>query len=135
LIAGLLVGTVPLAPAIILLRRWYPDHYLDAGRPLRVIGGIVPGQRSDKLAFCFGLGIHLLSSGGLGIAFTAVADRMAGRGLVRRGILGAGLGTAQWLVGYYGFLRWYYPAQVEADPPWVAALTHAGFGAAVAVLT
>lgn len=135
MIAGLLAGTIPLPPSIMLLRRWYPSRYGDSRKPLRIIGRILPGERSDGSAFFAGMAIHLLVSAGLGAGFTAAVDRLAGRGLLRRSALGTALGTAQWLLTYYGFLSWYYPAQVEADPPWVAGVTHAGFGAAVAVIT
>jgi hypothetical protein len=126
---------IPLPPSIVLLRRWYPSRYGDPGMPLKIIGRILPGPRSDRSALVSGLAIHLLVSAALGACFTAVVDRMVGRGVARRAGLGAALGTAQWIVTYYGFLSWYYPAQLRADPPWVAASTHAGFGAAVAVIT
>ncbi len=126
---------IPLLPSIVLLRRWYPSRYGDPGKPLRIIGRILPGPRSDQSALVNGLAIHLLVSAVLGAGFTSVVDRVVGRGMARRAALGAALGTAQWLVTYYGFLSWYYPAQIRADPPWVAASTHAAFGAAVVVIT
>ena len=126
---------IPLPPSIVLLRRWYPSRYGDPGMPLKIIGRILPGPRSDRSALVSGLAIHLLVSAALGAGFTAVVDRAVGRSLARRAALGAALGTAQWVITYYGFLSWYYPAQVEADPTWVAGITHAGFGAAVGVIT
>jgi hypothetical protein len=134
-LAGLLVGVIPLPPSIILLRRWYPSRYGDPYQPLRIIGRILPKQQSDRSALISGFAIHLLVSAVLGAGFTTTVDRLAGRTFARRAALGAALGTAQWVVTYYGFLSWYYPAQLRADPPWVAASTHAGFGAAVAVIT
>jgi hypothetical protein len=135
LVAGLLAGTLPLPPSILLLSRFYPSRYADPLRPLRIIGGIVPGGRSARADILAGLALHLVTSATLGAAFTPIVDRYAGRPIARRALAGALLGTAQWVLSYYGFLKWYYPAQVEADPLWVAASTHAGFGAAVAVLT
>lgn len=126
---------IPLPPSILLLRRVYPDHYRDPYQPLRIIGRILPARQSDRSALFSGLAIHLLVSAVLGAAFTTTLDRSAARGFARRTALGAALGTAQWLVTYYGFLSWYYPAQLRADPLWVAASTHAGFGAAVAAIT
>gem|GEM_PF-5616272 len=126
---------IPLPPSILLLRRLYPDRYSDPYQPLRIIGRILPKQQSDRSAFINGLAIHLLVSAVLGAGFTTTIDRLAGRAFADRAALGAALGTAQWLVTCYGFLSWYYPAQLRADPPWVAACTHAGFGAAVAVIT
>jgi hypothetical protein len=126
---------IPLPPSILLLRRFYPDRYGDPYQPLRTIGRILPAPQSDRSALFNGLAIHLLVSAALGAGLTTTIDRVAARGIARRAALGAALGTAQWLVTYYGFLSWYYPAQLRADPPWVAASTHAGFGAAVAVIT
>lgn len=129
------MGTVPLPPTIAILRRFYPEQYGDPLKPIRIIGGIVPGRRSDAAQVVMGLLAHLVTSALLGAAFTAAADRFAGRRLRNRATWGAALGSAQWLLSYYGFLSWYYPQQVEADPLWVAASTHAGFGAMVAVIT
>jgi hypothetical protein len=120
---------------MVLLARWYPSRYSDPLKPLRIIGGIIPGDRGARVDVILGLGLHLLTSAALGAAFTPVIDRFGGRALLRRAAVGSFLGTAQWLVSYYGFLNWYYPAQVEADPFWVAASTHAGFGLAVGLIT
>ncbi|MEO6798234.1 MAG: hypothetical protein ABI401_06085 [Candidatus Dormibacter sp.] len=126
-----MAGTLPLPPAIVLLRRWYPQYDDDPLQRIRIIGGVLPGRRSDRATVLTGAFIHVLLSAALGAVFTVAVDRLAGRPVIRR----AGLGTAQWLLMYYGFLNWYYPPQVRADPLWVAALTHAGFGATVAVIT
>ncbi len=133
--AGLIAGTLPLPPAIALLRRWYPQYYGDPLQPIRIIGGVLRGRRSDRATVLTGATIHVLLSAALGAVFTVAVDRLAGRRVIRRAALGAGLGSAQWLLTYYGFLNWYYPPQVGADPLWVAASTHAGFGAMVAVLS
>lgn len=126
---------MPLPPTIAILRRFYPENYGDPLKPIRIIGGIFPGNRSDEEAVVAGLLAHLLISAALGAIFTGVVDRFAGRRRVSRACWGAALGTAQWLVSYYAFLSWFYPEQVRADPLWVAASSHAGFGAAVAAIT
>jgi len=126
---------VPLPPTIAVLSRWYPENYGDPFQPLRVIGGIVPGHRSGRQNLLIGSAVHLLLSAVLGSLFTLGADRLAGRSRAGRAAAGAALGTAQWLLTYYGVLIRVYPEQVDADPLWVAGSSHAGFGALIGLLT
>lgn len=97
----------------------------------------VPDGLILALGCCLYLGTGML----LGVPVYMAVSR-SGKGLVPRIAVGAAVSLAIWALNFYGILSWLQPAffggnwitSGEYLPWWVAAATHAVFGATIAVL-
>jgi len=97
----------------------------------------VPDGLILALGCCLYLGTGML----LGVPVYMAVNR-SGKGLVPRVAVGVAVSLAIWALNFYGVLSWLQPAFFGGDwitsgeylPWWVAAATHAVFGATIAVL-
>lgn len=97
----------------------------------------VPDGLILALGCCLYLGTGML----LGVPVYMAVNR-SGKGLVPRVAVGVAVSLAIWALNFYGVLSWLQPAffggnwitSGEYLPWWVAAATHAVFGATIAVL-
>lgn len=98
----------------------------------------VPDGLILALGCCLYLGTGML----LGVPVYMVVNRF-GKGIVPRLVAGVTVSLAIWAINFYGILSWLQPAffggnwitSGEYLPWWVAAATHAVFGATIAILS
>lgn len=100
----------------------------------------VPDGLILALGCCLYLGTGML----MGVpVFLAISTVCRGKGLVSRVVVGVLTSLAIWAVNFYAILSWLQPMFFQGNwitsgeylPWWVAAATHAIFGATVAVLS
>lgn len=97
----------------------------------------VPDGLILALGCCLYLGTGML----LGVPVYMAVNRF-GKGLIPRLFIGVSVSLAIWAINFYGILSWLQPAffggnwitSGEYLPWWVAAATHAVFGATIAFL-